>query len=267
MAGLGTMPTEARQIAEASFLLASRNRSSANADEVVAAFRVVRRGLMEIPDHGATAEPLAEDARYRPFENESFEAVVTSPPYINVFNYHQQFRPGVESLGYLPLRVATSEIGANRKHRQNRLMTVVQYCLDMSMSLDEMALVTRPGGELVLIIGRESRVRKVPFDNGVLLGSLLHGRDDLRLRKRAERKFTSRFGEVIVEDLLFVSRTKQEAQVGDLEFARSVGVLGLMRAGNRDLDAGVRADLEQAVKVAPKIAASPRVSMVSAGVS
>ena len=40
MAGLGTMPTEARQIAEASFLLASRNRSSANADEVVAALQL-----------------------------------------------------------------------------------------------------------------------------------------------------------------------------------------------------------------------------------
>lgn len=61
-----------------------------------------------------------QDARCLPLENQSVDFVVTSPPYINVFNYHQNYRRSVEVLGWDVLRVARSEIGSNRANRGNR---------------------------------------------------------------------------------------------------------------------------------------------------
>lgn len=55
-----------------------------------------------------------QDARALPLESESVDFVITSPPYINVFNYHQNYRRSVEFLGWDTLRVARSEIGSNR---------------------------------------------------------------------------------------------------------------------------------------------------------
>ena len=46
--------------------------------------------------------------------------VITSPPYINVFNYHQNYRAILELLDWDLLSVAKSEIGSNRKNRGNR---------------------------------------------------------------------------------------------------------------------------------------------------
>jgi hypothetical protein len=255
-----------RQILEASYLLARGNSETCDATALARAFDIVRTGLLAIDDDPAEAIAVAEDARHLPFDTESFGLVITSPPYINVFNYHQQFRGAAEALGYQPLRIAGSEIGANRKHRGNRLLTVIQYCLDLSMAIDEIARVLAPGGHLVLVIGRESRVRGIAFDNGALAGALINVRPDLTLDGRSERKFTSRFGEVIYEDLLFVRRTGAGAAPGDQEFARSVGVHALRSATrSRSLDADVRADLDRAIAQAAGIEASPRVVPELAG--
>ena len=63
--------------------------------------------------------------------NDSIDFVITSPPYINVFNYHQNYRKSVEATGFNVLEVARSEIGSNRKFRSNRFLTVIQYALDI----------------------------------------------------------------------------------------------------------------------------------------
>ncbi|MEB3180556.1 MAG: DNA methyltransferase [Nostocaceae cyanobacterium] len=39
------------------------------------------------------------DARSLPLEEDSIDFVITSPPYINVFNYHQNYRRSAEALG------------------------------------------------------------------------------------------------------------------------------------------------------------------------
>ena len=76
-----------------------------------------------------------QDARALPLDNQSVDFSVTSPPYINVFNYHQNYRRSVEILGWDLLRVARSEIGSNRANRGNRFYTVVQYCIDMATAM------------------------------------------------------------------------------------------------------------------------------------
>lgn len=55
--------------------------------------------LRDLATYTGTGIPYLADARSTPLEAQSVEAVVTSPPYINVFNYHQNYRPAAELLG------------------------------------------------------------------------------------------------------------------------------------------------------------------------
>jgi SAM-dependent methyltransferase len=147
-----------------------------------------------------------QDARCLPLEGQSIDFVVSSPPYINVFNYHQNYRRSVEMLGWDVLRVARSEIGSNRANRGNRFLTVVQYCVDMANVLHEIARVVRPGGRLVLVVGYESRVLGVPFHNAKIVEALAQriGMFDLAIRQ--QRVFRNRFGQDIREDILNLTR-------------------------------------------------------------
>jgi len=142
------------------------------------------------------------DARALPLPENSIDFVVTSPPYINVFNYHQQYRQSMEALGWDLLEVAPSEIGANRKHRGNRLLTVIQYCIDMAAALFELQRVMKPSCRVVMIVGRESNVRKTPFYNGKILERVATETAGFTLAFKQERVFKNKFGQHIYEDVL-----------------------------------------------------------------
>ena len=143
-----------------------------------------------------------QDARCLPLENQSVDFVVTSPPYLNVFNYHQNYRRSVEVLGWDVLRVARSEIGSNRANRGNRFYTVVQYCIDMASAFQELCRVLKPGGRAVFIVGYESKVLGVPFYNADIVEQIAYdlGMFDIVLRQK--RAFKNRFGQEIREDIL-----------------------------------------------------------------
>jgi methylase of polypeptide subunit release factors len=87
---------------------------------------------------------------------EKVDLIITSPPYINVFNYHQNHRAVTEAFDYNILGVAHSEFGSNRKNRGNRLLTVVQYVMDMEQSLESFWNCLKPKGKMVLVLGKES---------------------------------------------------------------------------------------------------------------
>ena len=146
-------------------------------------------------------EVFQADARATPLGPATVDLVITSPPYINVFNYHQNCRQAMERMGWDLLGVARSEFGANRKHRGNRFLTVIQYCLDMAMALTEIKRVLKPTGRAIVVMGRESCVRGVSFRNGRLVGAVAVA-TGFRLVTRQERKFTNKFGDVIYEDIL-----------------------------------------------------------------
>ena len=78
------------------------------------------------------------DSRTQFIEENKIDLVITSPPYINVFNYHQNYRRSVEALGYDILAIAKKEVGSNRRNRGNRFLTVIDYCLDMSLAIKDM---------------------------------------------------------------------------------------------------------------------------------
>ena len=142
------------------------------------------------------------DARYLPLKNDSVDFVLTSPPYINVFNYHHNYRTSVEVLGWKPLISAKSEIGANRKFRQNRFLTVIQYGIDVGLALTELTRVCQKSARIVFVVGRESNVHKTPLYNGKILGRIAHEVVGLKVALTQERKFKNRFGDIIKEDIL-----------------------------------------------------------------
>jgi hypothetical protein len=219
------------------------------------AFQIYRRAVEPLPPSELPLHAYERDARATGLSDAEVDVVLTSPPYINVFNYHQNYRKVMELLGYLPLEAAHSEIGANRKHRGNRFFTVVQYCLDMLGALVEMHRVLAPGGVAVIVIGRESTVRGRSFPNGSALFALAMGTGAFGLTRRHERVFVSRYGTRVFEEVL-VLRAQPQAPQAHASLARSVGAL-LLENALSGAPADVRYDLEAALEQTSRIAASP----------
>lgn len=195
------------------------------------------------------------DARAIPLTDTCIDLIITSPPYINVFNYHQNNRPTMELAGWNLLEVAKSEIGANRKHRQNRFLTVVQYCLDMLDALQEMRRVLRPDGRAIIVIGRESTVRGLPFKNGHIVAAIAIGATGFRLEARQERKFKNKFGEIIYEDILHLVPDNNTHLDDDV--AIKIAQQSLLEAAKVAIDEQVQKEALQAIASAHYVQKSP----------
>lgn len=148
------------------------------------------------------------DTRHTDFQDDLMDLVITSPPYINVFNYHQKYRRSVEELGYNVLHIAKQEFGSNRRNRGNRFLTVIEYCIDMALAIREMVRVSRPGAHFILIVGRESNVLGLSFYNSELIYSICSEIFGLKYLMRQERFFKNRFGRQIYEDIIHFENSK-----------------------------------------------------------
>jgi hypothetical protein len=161
--------------------------------------------VSQLPRSSRDIRILHADARKLPVPAASVDIVVTSPPYINVFNYHQRYRASMEALNWNLLKVAESEIGANRKYRGNRFLTIIQYCLDMGLMFCELARICKPDARVIFVIGRESSVRKTRVLNGEILAEVACAATGFSLVRRQERSFRNKFGATIYEDVLLFS--------------------------------------------------------------
>jgi len=197
--------------------------------------------------------------------DKSIDFVLSSPPYINVFNYHHNLRAGIESLGWKPLVVARSEIGANRKFRQNRFLTVVQYCIDMALVLAELQRVCNDNARILLILGRESNVHKTAFYNGQLLEKLASRAVGLKLELKQERVFINRFGQRIYEDILHLSLPHEHSRPerAIMECARRLAKDALVEALDRT-PSDRKHYLEDAICRADQVEESPILSATTA---
>ncbi|MCW1520470.1 site-specific DNA-methyltransferase [Acinetobacter baumannii] len=171
----------------------------------------------------AKANSYLEDCRKTRIPDDFVDGVITSPPYINVFNYHQNYRPIMEKLGWFPLDAAKSEIGANRKFRQNRFLTVIQYAQDLGQTLDELARVMKFHSLGVMIVGRESRVLGESFDNSKILEHLLDSHSSFTFISSIERVFKNKFGQEIYEDLIIFKKTASYERL-DLKNSTEIGI-------------------------------------------
>lgn len=220
------------------------------------AFSVHKDIIRKLPYSKNSINVFHNDARLLPLENETIDLIVTSPPYINVFNYHQNYRQTMELVKWDLLKIAKSEIGSNRKHRANRYLTVIQYAIDMLEALCEMKRVTRKDGRIIIVVGRESKIRNVSFQNYKIIAMLAIGGAGLNLVSRQERKFVTRFGDSICEDLLHFIPSDNSANLG-ASFARKIGVK-FLEIAKTSAQASVKEDIISAINTSEKVEASPR---------
>lgn len=228
--------------------------------KILAMWRKLCLKIIELPFSAEPVELSNCDARSLPLGDGMVDLVVTSPPYINVFNYHQQYRASVEAMGWDLLQVARSEIGSNRKHRGNRFLTVIQYCRDIRQALEEMRRVCKPSARLILVLGRESSVRKTRFYNGDIVTRIGVRCVGLSAESRQERVFKNRFGTLIYEDIIHF-RSAEAPQENDeaAHVAREVLTAALDYAPKESLD-----DLRDAINKAAEIQPSPTYRPTSA---
>jgi hypothetical protein len=174
----------------------------------------LKKSLLNLPFCDVDIKVHNSDARSISVQYpEKTDLILTSPPYINVFNYHQNYRAVTESFGYDILGVAHSEFGSNRKNRGNRLLTVVQYCLDMESSINSFWHTLKDTGKLVMVVGRESNVRKTPFYNGEIVEELITKMGGYGLIGKEERSFSNKFGQMIFEDILIFEKRKNSSPI------------------------------------------------------
>lgn len=169
-------------------------------------FSALAELVMQLPFSSQPIKADLQDSRALPLESESVDFALTSPPYINVFNYHQNYRRSAELLGWDLLRVARSEIGSNRANRGNRFLTVIQYCIDMTRAIQELSRVIRRDGRAILIVGHESNVLGAPFYNAAILERIARQSGMFNVVLRQERVFVNRFGQNIREGVLNLTK-------------------------------------------------------------
>lgn len=238
---------EANVIAVA-MMLAMGDQRSLEGGRLDRALSQVSEVVAGLPPDVVPCSVHLADARKLPVGENSVDLVITSPPYINVFNYHQNYRPAIESLGWNVLAAAKTEIGANRKHRQNRFLTVVQYAQDMMLAMCDFQRVCRAGAHAIIVIGRESRVRGVAFPNGEIVGCLAELMPGFEFVRWQERSFTNRFGGKIHEEIL----TFQVTPAGDgadlLPLATETGRQMLVAARSRAGSPGIAGEVDAAIE-------------------
>lgn len=249
--------SEREKVVLEAFIILADFFKGANATKLAKTWEKLRQTIEKLPQTTATIAVHHSDGRY-PEGGSKHDLVFTSPPYINVYNYHQQYRASAEALGWDLLHVAKTEIGSNRKNRGNRFLTVTQYCLDLAITLDSLWNATTHDARLIFVMGRESRVRGVPFFNGQIAANLAIEAVGYGLCLRQERVFTNRFGQQIFEDILHLEKGKLRKTSGNVrEIARSIAeatlASGLVHAENDE----IKNDLMDAINRVHEVKESP----------
>ncbi len=90
------------------------------------------------------------DARNLPLEDNSVDAIITSPPYSFAIDYAENDRPQLEYLGYNVKELKDEMIGLKGKTKKEKLDN---YFGDMDRALSEMVRVLKAGKYAVVIIG------------------------------------------------------------------------------------------------------------------
>lgn len=183
--------------------------------------------IRDLPYSKSRIKAEQGDARKMSLPDSTADLLITSPPYINVLNYHQKYRSSVEALGYDVLKLARSEFGSNRKNRGNRFLTVIQYCIDIALSIKEAIRVCKAGSRMIYVVGRESTVLGCSFCNSELIYEMAQEIFGLDLILRQERVFKNRYGTMIYEDILHFENNKDKYQVDEKiisEKAREIAV-------------------------------------------
>ena len=123
----------------------------------------------------------------------------------------------------------------------------------MELALASFARSLPPEGRIVMVVGRESRIRRVPFCNSGIIQDLFHSTGCFEVVGSHERAFTNRFGTEIKEDIVICTRLDREPATG---CAREIAVSHLEHA-MAFADQTVKRDINDAVSQCMNIEPSP----------
>lgn len=189
-------------------ILLDFNNKKLNYNIICDKWRKLKNILLNLPYSDKKIKVINADARKIPLRDNQIDLVVTSPPYINVYNYHQQYRKSTEFIGYDVLQIAKSEVGSNRKNRGNRFLTVVQYCIDIVLVLKELSRLCKNNSRIILVIGKESNIKRTKLYNSKIVFLLATKCIGMNLIAKQERFFKNRYGQMIYEDILHFKNNK-----------------------------------------------------------
>lgn len=246
-----------KKVFETLIILIDFYRLDLTTDKVYKEWAKYSKLLLELPFSNNKITVVQADARKTNLKDSSIDLVVTSPPYINVFNYHQQYRASVESLYNGLLLVAHSEIGSNRKHRGNRFLTVVQYCLDMALTFIELSRICRENSRIIFVVGKESSIRGTPFYNGEIVAEVAFKAVNMNMVLRQQRVFKNKFGDNIYEDILhFNPNSNVHNKDKMIGMAREIAEK-VLRESLKEAAIEVKADIADAIKNINAVKPSP----------
>jgi DNA modification methylase len=234
--------------------LSERDKTLTIKQSIFKSFMYLRNALLGLPHTKSEIKASLHDAReIHHVVKHKADLILTSPPYINVFNYHQNYRGLIEAFNFDILKVANSEFGSNRKNRANRFRTVVQYAMDMEEAIRSFWEVLKPDATLILVLGRQSNVRNTAFYNGQLVMDIVNKMGGFEESKTLERQFTNKFGIDIKEDILVYRKANNlKDEFYGKEIAQKHLELNLKNVGQ-----DIKIDLEEAIRNIDNISSSP----------
>lgn len=233
-------------------LLSFGNTSKTTRTKVESITKKVLGKIKELPEGDLRVE--LRDARSLGLEDSTASMVLTSPPYVNVFNYHQNYRKIVEALGWEVLSYAKSELGANRKFRSNRFLTISQYSQDLGQVVAEADRILKPFSKSIWVVGRESKVLGTSVPNSLILYEVATKVAGWKLKHKLERSFISQYGQTVFEDIL-VFETNHSKAIKGKESGRQVGERVLETLWKNS----GKSEIEEALKNVGKVRTSPLV--------
>jgi len=99
---------------------------------------------------------LTGDARKMPVEDKSVDLIVTSPPYVNAYDYYRIHMYNMLWLGMDFSSFKKNEIGGHSHFIANRFRLLSEYLGDMFRSMIEMNRVLKVGKFCVIVVGNSS---------------------------------------------------------------------------------------------------------------
>lgn len=212
---------------EGFIILSDKKALNKTKNELISLLNDFVKVIHDLPYSKKKIKCFQADCRKLPISDSCVDLVVTSPPYINVFNYHQQYRKNAEALGFNILNIAKSEIGSNRKFRPNRFMTVFQYIFDISKCLEEISRVSKDNARIVFIVGKVSNILNTKINNGEIVKEIAL-KMGFSIPFVQERTFKNRFGAIITELVINIQNVKRVKN--DMDDLRNIGKKHLLDA-------------------------------------